>query len=52
MLMRLTLSFARTAAAYMLMLPACIMADLAKVLLYVANALACMACKIKEEPKC
>lgn len=49
--MRLTLAFARTAAAYMLMLPACIMADLAKVLLYVANALAHAACKIKED-KC
>lgn len=49
--MSLTLAFARTAAAYMLMLPACIMADLAKVLLYVANALAHAACKIKED-KC
>lgn len=52
LLMRLIIAFARTAAAYLLLLPACIMADLAKALLYVADALAHAACKIKGEPKC
>lgn len=50
--MRLTIAFARTAAAYLLLLPACIMADLAKALLYMADALAHAACQIKGEPKC